>query len=170
VAVLRSSSALALLFAACARPAQGPLPGDSDASYKPTVRAARIPPRVEKAWSEYEAVRAWSAASPAPFVSAGHPLAGAVEVHVSPESRAAYLGLVPDTVLPEGTLLAELPAHAGSGPGYAMRKTREAWIFFELDAQGALLASGPLPLCIGCHAQAPADGVFGLPRERSPAN
>jgi hypothetical protein len=51
-----------------------------------------------------------------------------------------------------------------------MRKAGGSWSFFELDAHGGVLASGPLSLCAGCHAQAPADYVFGLPREARGAN
>lgn len=155
---------LALVCLACTRPAQGPLPGDSDNSYKPTERTpAAASPRAP--WPDYAAARSWPAISGAPFVSRGHPPAGSVEVHVSPESQAAYVGLVPDTVFAEGALLTELSAHPGSGPSYAMRKMAGKWAFFELDSAGALVASGQLALCAGCHAEAPGDGVFGLPRD-----
>jgi hypothetical protein len=46
-----------------------------------------------------------------------------------------------------------------------MRKAGGSWAYFELDAQGGVVSSGALTLCAGCHAEAPADGVFGLPRE-----
>ena len=155
-------------MSACTRPAQGPLPGDSEASFKPSERtlpiakAPALPP-----WPEYATARSWPALDAAPFVSRGHPPAGSVEVHVSPESRAAYLGLVRDTLFPDGTLLTELAARAGAGPSYAMRKSSGKWRFFQLDPEGAVLASGQLALCVGCHAEAPADGVFGLPSDPS---
>jgi len=170
VAVLRSSSALTLLLVACTRPAQGPLPGDSDASYKPSASAPQTEPSRKTPWADYAAARSSPAVTRSPFTSAGHPLAGSVEVHVSSESRDAYLGLVPDTVFPDGALLAELCAKPGSGPSYAMRKTGGSWAFYMLDEQGALVASGQLPFCAGCHQQAPADGVFGLPRDLSPTH
>jgi hypothetical protein len=45
-----------------------------------------------------------------------------------------------------------------------MRKEAGQWSYFQLDAQGGVLASGALSLCAGCHVQAPADRVFGPPR------
>ena len=55
-------------------------------------------------------------------------------------------------------------SHTGTGNGFVMRKDAGHWSYFELDSRGALLFSGEPPLCVGCHAQAPADRVFGLPR------
>ena len=86
-------------------------------------------------------------------------------MRVNDLARPAYTALVTDTVFPDGSVLAEL-AHGTSGQGYVMRKSAGTWSYFELDSRGALLASGALPLCSGCHAQAPADCVFGLPRMR----
>ena len=91
-----------------------------------------------------------------------------MDVRVSPESRATYSALVADSVFPEGSVLTEL-SHAGDGRGYGMRKAAGNWSFFELDANGGVTASGALALCAGCHAQAPADGAFGLPRELTEA-
>jgi hypothetical protein len=54
---------------------------------------------------------------------------------------------------------------ANGGFGYAMRKAGTEWTFVRLSAQGGVLESGALALCAGCHAQAPADHVFGLPRD-----
>lgn len=99
----------------------------------------------------------------APFASRGHLPEQSVEVRVNDVARQPYAALVTDTVFPDGSLLAELSPSA-SGNGYAMRKSAGVWSYFELDPRGHLLASGALALCIGCHAQAPADQVFGLPR------
>ena len=91
-----------------------------------------------------------------------------VLVHVSDAARASYAGLVTDTMFPDGSLLAELPT-GPDGLGYAMQKLAGAWTYTQLDARGGVLASGSLPFCAGCHAQAPCDHVFGLPRPtRSP--
>jgi hypothetical protein len=105
----------------------------------------------------------------APFTARGHQPEQQVDVRVSPESRATYSALVVDSAFSDGCVLAEL-SHAGDGRGYGMRKAGGSWSFFELDAHGGVLASGPLSLCAGCHAQAPADYVFGLPREARGAN
>ncbi len=99
----------------------------------------------------------------APFTARGHRPEQQVDVRVNDLARADYAALVTDTVFPDGSLLAEL-SHNASGTGYVMRKSAGIWSYFELDAQGVVLASGALALCAGCHVQAPADGVFGLPR------
>ena len=120
-------------------------------------------------WDAYAQVSQWPALNEAPFTSRGHQPEQAVDIRVSPESRPTYIALVTDSVFSDGAVLAEL-AHAGEGRGYAMRKAAGSWAYFELDAHGGVLASGALPLCAGCHAQAPADGVFGLPRDIAPSH
>jgi hypothetical protein len=166
LAVLRHCAALsfALLFGnACAPPPQGPLAGASDAWAKPpdVTRAPDPPPA---AWEAYASVRDWPPMNAAAFTSRGHRPEQSVDIRVSPESRATYSALVSDSVFSDGSILVEL-SHTGEGHGYGMRKAAGNWTFYELNAQGGLLASGALPLCAGCHAQAPADSVFGLPRE-----
>jgi hypothetical protein len=151
------------LCVACSRPAQGPLPGASDAWAKPSEAQRPLAPP-PPTWDAYASVKQWSAVNTAPFTSRGHQPERQVDVRVSPESRATYTELVADSVFPDGSVLAEL-SHSGDGRGYGMRKVGGSWSFFELDAQGGVLASGALALCAGCHAQAPADSVFGLPRE-----
>src|SRR4051812_7652283 len=110
----------------------------------------------------YAEVQHWPAANAAPFTSRGHQPEQSVEVRVNDAARTSYGALVTDTVFPEGSVLVELSQ--GGGHSYAMRKTRGVWSYFELDAKGRLLASGALTLCAGCHAQAPADRIFGPPR------
>jgi hypothetical protein len=100
----------------------------------------------------------------APFTSRGHQPELRVDVHVNPESRSSYSALVADTVFPDGSVLVEL-SHVNPGRGLGMQKTHGIWSFLELDAKGGVVESGALPLCVGCHAEAPADSVFGLPRE-----
>ena len=75
------------------------------------------------------------------------------------------MGLVVDTVFPNGSVLLQ-QAHPGrtGGLGYAMVKEDGHWSYIQLNAKGAVLESGALAFCAGCHAQAPADYVFGLPR------
>jgi hypothetical protein len=158
-----SASALAFgLCVACAPVAQGPLAGSSDA-WKKASEPARAPAPPAPAWEVYANAKQWPTANAAPFISRGHQPELPVDVRVSPEIRATYTGLVVDSTFPEGSVLTEL-SHADGGRGYAMRKERGNWRFYVLDANGGLLSSGALPLCAGCHAQAPSDGVFGLPR------
>jgi hypothetical protein len=154
----------ALFLPGCAETARGPLPGASDAwESAPDVHAApSAQPAPLPVWDTYAEVQHWPAASTAPFTSRGHQPEQLVEVRVSEPARASYAALVTDTVFPEGAVLVELTR--GTGHSYAMRKTGGTWSYIELDARGAVLANGSLPLCIACHAQAPADRVFGPPR------
>jgi hypothetical protein len=170
-AVLRLRSHAGLTFAlglttACAPAAQSPLAGASDAWKKPAdAKQTSVP--APPAWESYAEVKQWPALNAAPFVSHGHQPEQSVDVHVNPESRELYQALVSDSVFPDGSVLAELP-RGRDGRGYGMRKVDGAWRFFELNGDGGLISSGALSLCAGCHAQAPADGVFGLPRPAEP--
>ncbi len=149
---------------ACAETAQGPLAGASDAwasAPEPTLASSASAPRA--AWEGYAELLRLPIVTSAPFTSRGHLPEQQVDVRVNELARASYAALVTDTVLPDGSVLAEL-SHSASGNGYVMRKSAGVWSYFELDAQGAVLASGALALCAGCHAQAPADHVFGSPR------
>jgi hypothetical protein len=116
-------------------------------------------------WDSYGEALHWPTANSAPFTSRGHQPEQEVDVHANDAARAVYGALVTDSLFPDGSVLAELPrASAGSGLGYAMRKEAGQWSYVQLDSHGGALASGALSLCAGCHAQAPADCVFGPPR------
>jgi hypothetical protein len=158
------------LCAACTEPARGPLAGASDAwknDPEPSLPPAAVPRAV---WDMYPEAQRWAPANSGPFTARGHQPEQQVDVHVNELARAAYVALVADTVFPDGSVLVEL-AHSAASPGngYAMRKAGGQWTYLELDPRGGVLASGVLALCAGCHAQAPADRVFGLPREPASA-
>jgi hypothetical protein len=148
---------------ACAETPRGTLVGESEAwehGREPErAPAAQAPSAV---WTNYAQVLHWPPANSAPFRSRGHLPEQEVDVRVNDVARSSYDARVTDTVFPEGAVLAEL-SHANTGHGYVMRKISGNWSYLELDAPGVVLASGALPLCAGCHAQAPADSVFGLP-------
>jgi len=154
------------LITACAPAARSPLAGASDA-WKKSADTKQTSAPAAPAWESYAEVKQWPALNAAPFISHGHQPEQSVDVHVNPESRELYQALVPDSVFPDGSVLAELP-RGPDGRGYGMRKVDGAWRFFELNGDGGLISSGALSLCAGCHAQAPADGVFGLPRPAEP--
>jgi hypothetical protein len=169
---LRAACALFLaalplaVTAACAETAQGPLAGASDAwasAPEPTSSASSVARPPSTRWDQYDEVLRLPLVTSAPLVSRGHLPEQSVEMRVNDVARAQYAALVTDTVFPDGSLLAEL-SHDASGNGYVMRKTAGAWSYFELDSQGSVLASGTPELCTGCHRQASADCVFGLPR------
>jgi hypothetical protein len=98
-----------------------------------------------------------------PFTTRGHLPPQSVDVRANDLARAQYTVLVADTVFPNGAVLAEL-SHGASGNGFVMRKDAGHWSYFELDSRGVLQVSGAVVWCAGCHAQAPSDCVFGLPR------
>ena len=149
---------------ACAETARGPLAGASDAWSNPPEPALSIVAAVPlTVWDAYAEAQHWPPANQAPFTSHGHQPEQQVDVRVNEVASPSYAALVTDTVFPEGSVLAQL-SHTGGGHGYVMRKLSGTWSYFELDSRGGVLANGTLPLCAGCHAQAPADHVFGLPR------
>src|SRR4051812_770235 len=153
----------ALAVSACAEAPQGPLAGASDAWQTARERDAPTPaPRRAPVWDVYAEAQRWSAAGPTPFTSRGHQPEQLVEVRVNDLARASYSELVTDTVFPDGSVLVELSQ--GVGHSYAMQKAEGTWTYLELGARGSVLARGALTLCSGCHAQAPADHVFGSPR------
>jgi hypothetical protein len=157
---------LALLHLACARPAEGPLPGASDAWRQKQPRTAAKPEPEAPVWSSQAEVRSWPPLNEQPFLSRGHLPAVEVDVVASAASRDAYLALVTDSVLPQGTLIAER-AHdlaAANAHQLVMQKRADGWSYLDLDARGRVLAEGRLARCEGCHALAPADHAFGLPR------
>jgi len=158
--------AVALTVAACAESGESsrPLAGASDAwarAPEPTSSPSGHP--TGSAWAGYDELLRSPVVSSAPFASRGHLPAQPVDIRVNDVARLHFTALVTDTVFPEGSLLGEL-SHDASGRGYVMRKSAGHWSYFELDPQGSLLSSGALTLCVGCHDQAPADHVFGLPR------
>jgi hypothetical protein len=59
-------------------------------------------------------------------------------------------------------LVAEHHSRQGSiqGPYYFAHKTIDGWTFGAATADGWLLAT--THACLACHAEAPADNVFGL--------
>jgi hypothetical protein len=116
-------------------------------------------------WDVYPKALHWPVANGEPFTSRGHQPEQLIDVHVNDAARPGYLSLVTDTVFPDGAVLVEVSRIlTANSRGFAMRKAGGQWSYFELDPQGGLLQSGDLSLCAGCHAQAPADHVFGLPR------
>jgi hypothetical protein len=148
---------------------QGPLAGASDAwasAPEPTSSAAS-PPRAPRptrgAWDGYGEVSRLATVSPTPFTSRGHLPEQQVDIRVNDVARANYLATVTDSVFPDGSLVAEL-SRSANGKGYVMRKSAGVWSYFELGPQGVLLEGGTRAFCAGCHAQAPSDHVFGLPR------
>lgn len=69
-----------------------------------------------------------------------------------------------DAVMPADTwIVAEHQARQGNAPGpyYFAHKTSAGWDFGSATPEGYLRAP-PDAACAHCHAEAPADSVFGL--------
>lgn len=151
---------LFVLVACGSRPQQAKSPPNA-----PPVRVIRT------VWHRFSEARAWPAASE-PFSNRGHRGAGALAVvHVNPEARETYTHLVRDSALPDGSVVALFHFEADHRPSaiYVMQKDAGAWRFLALDAEGRELPQAALrgqatQTCPGCHADAVADSLFGLPR------
>jgi hypothetical protein len=103
-----------------------------------------------------------------PFVNRGHDRErGFADLRVSSFARDAYIGLVSDSVLPEGSLVALVfcdETRTAQRSVYAMQKDANGWQFLALDAAGRPDPEVDLAACVRCHEGAPADDLFGLPR------
>ena len=122
-------------------------------------------------WPRLEEVRAWPPLTDRPYESLGHPPGHLLaEVRVSPEARAAYLGLEPASELPVGAVVAQFQhdpvADRPAGVFVMVKQTREQWQFMALDAGGRIRDPDRAQLCRRCHADAASDYLFGLPRPR----
>jgi hypothetical protein len=110
-----------------------------------------------------------------PFLSRGH-FAGRwrAQISANPTAAETFAVLSPSSRFPTGSVLvkAHLEADGAPGPIFAMVK-RDAgyfprggdWEFVVTDRDGWVEDRGPLASCARCHAEAPADWVFGLPAE-----
>jgi hypothetical protein len=122
-------------------------------------------------WDRIAEVRQWPPVNETPFVSLGHPPGNqSARVHASPEARDLYQGLLPETTLPVGAVVAELqqdPTTRQPGLAYVMTKLgRNRWEFMLVKADGRILERGDVPFCARCHAEAVADSLFGVPAEK----
>ncbi|MEO8904261.1 MAG: hypothetical protein ABI488_18020 [Polyangiaceae bacterium] len=164
---VRASLCLACAMCAACTPAErGPFAGASDSWQNAAPPAAASAAAPSAVWQLYAEAQSWPVSNAVPFTSRGHQPEQQVDVRANELARPGYAAPVTDTVFPDGSVLLE-QGHSGASPGfsYAMRKQGQRWSFVQLDARGAVLASGALALCAGCHAQAPADQVFGPPRD-----
>ena len=118
------------------------------------------PEPVER-WPLLEQARAWPALGS--FPSRGHvEQSYTVEIRVSPSAVSLYRNLVADSRLPAGSVLVAFHRVAEKpGPIYVMEKRQGGWAFLELNRRGEPRVGTK---CVGCHAEAAHDSVFGLPR------
>ena len=151
-----AQSAALLIVASCA--------GEPRLEYPRTT-----PGPVEHRWGRFSEARSWPLAA-SPFSSAHGTGEYSVSVRVSRPYADLYAGLVADHSWPVGMTVAAFhertePREAGSV--YAMTKTANGrWSYVVARADGVIEAEGVLPLCARCHAEAPADYLFGVPNHR----
>jgi hypothetical protein len=151
-------------FVDCANPPVAKAPAPKPAPAPATPRAKPKP------WDRFDEARGWPPVNATPFVSRGHGSGTyTISVHVSPDARDRYASLLPGTTIPEGSVIAAFHQDADSGragPVYVMERRADGWSFRALDAEGRAVEQS-LELCQRCHAEAPADSLFGTPKGRS---
>jgi hypothetical protein len=122
-------------------------------------------------WERFVEISTWPTVTEASFPSQGHhPDLPSARIRTSPEARETYVALVQDSVLPEGSVVAQFhasPDGSTRGGVYVMQKTGGRWRYLLLDALGRVQTEGNAGRCARCHADAVADQLFGLPRTRS---
>jgi len=119
-------------------------------------------------WERLGEARSWPLAAP-PFLASGH--GGGqytMEVRVSASAVEDYRLLTAGKQWTPGTSVAAFHLRRQDGAAasiYAMTKLPEGrWEYLVAAPDGTIEARGALPLCARCHADAPADSLFGVPR------
>jgi hypothetical protein len=117
-------------------------------------------------WEHLAEARTWPKIVEA-FAARGHGTGEhLIDVRVSPAFLADYRGLTAGRSLPAGTIIVAFHRNRVTGDAgsvYAMSKQPGgAWEYLVAAPNGAIEARGALPLCGRCHAEAPADSVFGV--------
>jgi hypothetical protein len=139
----------------------------------PRVEPVKVRPRAPREeppppWSHFAELTSLPALNARPFVNRGHDAQrGFADLRVSLLARDAYIGLVSDSVLPEGSLVALVfcdETRTEQRAVYAMQKHANGWEFLALDPVGRPDPKIDLSACPRCHEGAPADDLFGLPR------
>jgi hypothetical protein len=142
-------------------------PGNS-----PDHNAARVEKRLRRSaasrWRAFEQIAHWPALVPAPFPSKGHePTRLLGSPKVAPQDVARYRNAVLGTTVPTGFIVAIEHTDRSSGAPdstYGMEKLGDGlWRYTVTDARGVVQAEGALARCERCHAEAPADHLYGLP-------
>jgi hypothetical protein len=154
---------VALVGFGCARGAATSPVGVSTAEPDREPSARPEAPRVR--WPDYAAAQTWPEAGP-PSIALEHRRDGSlIQVRVEASALAAYRGLTVEAPMPEGArVMASLKSPRGAPLGsYLLEKRGGSWSAIELDAEGGVIP-GDRGDCLRCHALAPTDHLFGLPR------
>lgn len=78
----------------------------------------------------------------------------------------AYRELVPGSRLPDGARIAAMHRVAATGVAastFVMKRRTAGWEYLVVDSLGRREPGDTTP-CSTCHAEAPADSLFGVPR------
>lgn len=148
------------LLLACSAAPTAPLAPASSQRATP-ARPAPQPVR----WAHWAQLSHWQRLPAEPFPSAGHPGAGLAQAHLPPEWAQAYRQLSVGRPLPPGALVALSLRATADGPPerwLAMERGGAGWRYLQLDREG-FITSRDDERCRRCHAEAPTDGLFGLP-------
>jgi hypothetical protein len=121
---------------------------------------------VESRWERFAEARSWPLAAP-PSVARGHAAGEYIaSVRVPSAYRDAYRGLVAGERWPVGMSIAafhERRADHEPGSIYAMTKLPAGdWEYVVAAPDGVVESRGTIDLCARCHADAPADSLFGV--------
>lgn len=136
------------------------------AEERPPSLPHAAPVAAPQRWVRLAEAEKWPAVGPS-FASRGH---GAGEYVVTvrvPEAYAAlYRGLVAGAHLPAGMTVAAFHEHGGERASvYVMTKeASDDWAYLVVRPDGVLEPAGAVAFCARCHAEAPADSLFGSPR------
>jgi len=165
---LRQFVICSLMCFGCASSTEMGWPGASTLTERgePSPRSPALEPRSR--WSDFGILGRLVVASDHPYPSLGHEPPSLVidQVLTSPDTREMYRLQVASTRYPVGTWLVarhRTADGARTGPLYAQFRSSSGWRFVAATADGWLL-DADLEACRTCHAQAPADFVFGPPR------
>jgi hypothetical protein len=174
--VLAAGRFLALGAAAYACTATGPRSDPrqrrSDHSFQPVQSPKPRRPSVKPSkaiWKRFAESKSWPTLSRAPFVSQGHGFGNyRAVVRANSVARPGYEALQPGCSLPPGSILFETVTDlegSGQEEHYVMEKAPDGgWRFLVLSREGVIESQANVTLCQRCHAEAPSDHVFGLPR------
>jgi hypothetical protein len=164
---------LFLLVSACVSRSVAPQPTRNDlhAAPLPTVDARSKDRR--QAWPAFGESKSWPAVNEEPFLSEGHGVRNYLAtVRANPQAREPYLGLGPGSALAPGSVLVEALTDRSTSPEeglYVMEKLGDGnWRFLMVSREGTVDPAAGTTLCQRCHAEAVADGLFGVPRRLDP--
>jgi hypothetical protein len=143
-------------------------PGRSSVAVTAVESRAPAQPQAAR-WREYSTIERLALVNHDALPTNNHaPFEWNLRVRITPAALSLYEHWYVGAVMPVGTwIVAEHERRAGGahGPYYFANKTDAGWAFGAATPDGLLLPEDPA--CARCHAEAPADFMFGLPLARA---